>query len=168
MNSNEKLQEVKEKLENCANEYNSKLEKVKELEKIKEVIEYKLLSKDLELLRKQYDSISKDYMELYESNCEHPLWYFMADKTDDYEQRQLWQCKCIKCGKMKREHSRFYKDKLIIESGNMGLGERCINSFEEVKAYYDELSTSEEFTSDEIKEIMIKKYNKQKTKVLKK
>lgn len=168
MNSKEELQEVKERLEKCVNEYNSKLKRINELEKIQEVVEYKKLSRDIELLEKRYDDIRKDYMELYESNCEHPLWYFMADKTDDYEQRQLWECKCLKCGKIKREHSRFYKDKLIIESGNMGFGERCINSFEEVKAYYNELVDSEEFTSDEIREIMIKKYNKQKTKVLKK
>ena len=168
MNSKKELQEVKEKLQNCGNEYNSILKKVKKLEEIKEVIEYKTLSKQLELLEKQYNNIKKDYMELVETNCEHPLWYFMADKTDDYEQRQLWQCKCLKCGKIKREHSRFYKDKLVIESGNMGFGEKCLNSFEEVKSYYDELASSEEFTDEEIKDLIIKRYNNQKRKTLKK
>lgn len=168
MNSKKELQEIKEELDLCAIEYNLKLEKIKELETKKEVMEYKRFLKDVELLRKQYDSIRKDYMELYESNCEHPLWYFIADKTDDYEQRQLWECKCIKCNKIRREHSRFYKDKLIIESGNMGFGSECTSSFEEVKAYYNELVNSEDFSEEEIKNIMIKKYNNQKSKVLKK
>jgi hypothetical protein len=117
-NSNKKLKEFLEALELCADEYNSKIQKQKLLEESPIIREYNKLSFDLSLLAKRYDRLKDEYLKLYQSECNHPLWYFTSDDTDRFEGRQLWTCQCIKCGKYKTGHSREFFDKLLIEPGN--------------------------------------------------
>lgn len=100
-------------------------------------------------------------MQIYQSNCKHPLWYFMNDASDRIEGRQEWVCKCIKCGIIEIDHSRNFKDKLIIESGNMGFGERCLSDYDVVRSEYLRHESSGEDKKSIVK-TMIKKYNNQK------
>lgn len=157
---NEKLKEYEKELENCSNEYNSILEQINELEKKPIFEKYRKLKFDLSILGERYERLRKEYLKIMQLNCEHPLWYFLSDETDSYEQRQLWRCQCVKCGVKKEEHSREFKDKLIIESGNMGFGKVCNSPYKEVRNEYLKLEEDNN-GKDEIIKMMIKKYNNQ-------
>ena len=52
-----------------------------------------------------------------------------------------------------------FKDKLIIESGNMGFGERCLTDYGIVRNEYQTLVDS---NKKNIAKTLIKKYNNQK------
>lgn len=160
-NLNKKLEEFSKALELCADEYNSKLERKKTLEESPVIQEYNKLSYDLTLLSKRYDRLKDEYIKLCQAECNHPLWYFIEDDSDRFEGRQLWVCQCIKCRKYKTGHSREFFGKLIIESGNMGFGEQCLTSYENVRNEYLELE-SQQIDKKEITKTLVKKYNNQK------
>lgn len=160
-NKNKKLEELSKALELCADEYNSKLKRKKALEESPVIKEYNNLSFDLSLLGKRYDRLHDEYIKLYQSECHHPLWYFIKDDSDRFEGRQLWVCQCIKCGKYKTGHSREFLDNLIIESGNMGFGEQCLTSYENVRNEYLELE-AQQIDKKEVVKTLTRKYNNQK------
>ena len=97
-NIKQQLQEYETALETCSVQYNSILEKMKGLETNPIIKEYKKLQFDLSILSKRYNRLRDEYMQIYQSNCEHPLWYFMYDASDRIEGRQEWVCKCVRCG----------------------------------------------------------------------
>lgn len=159
--SNVSLEELSKRMNACQEQRLPKIERLKELRKLPIINEYEQLSSELTALWKEYESLEEEYEKLYQKNCEHPLWYFWRNETDFYEQRQLWVCQCVRCGMLKSEHSRSFKDKLILESGNMGFGERCIADYDKIKEEYLSYESQGE-ENEQIAKIMIKKYNYQK------
>lgn len=159
MKENQILKEYEIAISECETKYHSILEEIKELEDKPVIKKYKKLETDLSMLSKRYARLRDEYSLLYQSTCKHPLWYFLEDDSDRFEGRQKWVCKCIKCGKIETEHSREFKDKLIIESGNMGFGERCLTDYGIVRNEYQTLVDS---NKKNIAKTLIKKYNNQK------
>lgn len=157
------LEEYKKAIESCANQYNSIIERKKVLELNPIIKEYNQLQKELDILKIKYDNLSEEYTRIYQLNCKHPLWYFMNDNSNRVEGRQEWVCQCVKCGITEIGHSKNFKNKLIIESGNMGFGEKCLSDYGVVRSEYLQLEASGQ--NDKcIARTMIKKYNNQKSK----
>ena len=161
MENKKLLEEYKRELDECRNELSEFNLKKKALEEIPIIQSYIQLAEKSYNLFEKYTELNTKYVELYQAECSHPLWYFLGDDTDSHEQRQLWVCSCVRCGVKKTGHSRDFEDKLIIESGNMGFGERCLTSYDEVREEYFRLESSQT-DEEEIVLIMKKKYNNQK------
>lgn len=87
-NINQKLQEYEIAFETCSVQYSSILERIKELETKPTIKQYKQLQFELSILSKRYDRLKDEYIQIYQSNCKHPLWYFMNDASDRIEGRQ--------------------------------------------------------------------------------
>ena len=153
----QKLYRYEKALENCGDKYNSILERSKELEKNNSIVrEYKNLQLELSTLAKRYNYLRDEYTKIYRSNCEHPLWYYKNDVTN-----RTGVCKCVRCGIVETGSSRKFKNKLIIESGDMGYGVVCLSDYSVVRNDYIQLESSGEKEQNIVKSL-IKKYNNQK------
>lgn len=159
----QRLEQCKIEMAKCNEEFKKILEELTKLDSNKNIEEYNKLKLHLNILAKKNNLLIKEYNQLNQSECKHPLWYFLRDETDSYEQRQLWLCRCVKCRYEAIDHSRRFQDKLIIESFNMGFGELCKSSYEEVQNEYINLE-SNNVEENEIVKRMIKKYNNQNVK----
>lgn len=156
-NSKKSLEEVELERQSLSKEYNSILNEKESLEKSPIVIAYKRLLENLKLVGDNYNEVNEEYFKLYQSNCTHPLWYFISDETDDYEGRQQWACKCVRCGMVKEGHSREFPN-LIIGSMSMGFGKQCPTSYRDIRAEYLNLEEKQNNDQQNVK-MMIKKYN---------
>lgn len=157
----QKLKEYRAALELCDNQYKFILEKSLELEKEPIIQKYKKMQLDLLTLRENHKILETEYNKLYQSNCEHPLWYCVKYDSTIFEEKQRLICKCIRCGITKTSHSKNFKNKIIMESENMEFGEIFLSNYNIMRKEYLDLESST-IDKEDIAKIMIKKYNNQK------
>ncbi len=154
----QELQEYEDALEWCRNHYSSILDKMEELEKEPIIKEYKRLQINLTNLLQGYEKLKNEHKKIYQTLCEHPLWYFMKDETDKLDNNQEFACRCIRCGIIKTSNSEDFKDNLIKSSEKAENSKKCFPGYFAVNKEYLELESSGRDKKD-IAKALIKKYN---------
>lgn len=108
--SKNNISELKEQIKNLYTEYNLIQNEVNEIKKNPLIIRFEELKEDLSFMYDKIEQLEDDYSKLYQSECSHPIWVLIEDQTDSYEQRQILLCKCIRCQKEKKAHSRNFDE----------------------------------------------------------
>ncbi|MDD3453004.1 MAG: hypothetical protein PHN42_01835 [Bacilli bacterium] len=102
--------QTKKLMEEAEAQYQNLLNEMKIIRQNPEIIKYEKMKNKLHDLGGKYNILRAEYCALYQEECSHPLWVFISDQTDSYEQRQSLLCRCIRCGKEKTGHSREFND----------------------------------------------------------
>lgn len=138
------------------------LEEVEELKKQEAVRKYITIDNELAKIKAMRSILMEKQRKIIVKNCNHSLWYFLDDETDSYEQRQEWRCVCVECMTEEVEHSSYFSNRLIIQSASMGFGQRCLNSYDEVREEYYSLQNTG-VPEEEIIKMMMERFNNQKS-----
>ncbi len=144
------LKQTKLELNTLRKAYQQKLNKMEELLKVPEVLEYNKLTKEKEMIENKIINKRNSYHRKLQEACEHPAWFLLNERVDGYEQKRYWKCKCLSCEYITEKRSKDYNEKIVIKNNPLGTNKVIERSYDYVYGRYHELKEEKNLSDEDI------------------